>query len=1029
MTADPFGTVALRRAVLDLWESQPDRFREDANSEEDHSRGYYRDRVVVELAQNAADAATRAGVVGRLRLTLATGPDGSGTLRATNTGSPLDAEGLASMASLRASAKRSQAGGTPVGRFGVGFAAVRSVADEITVASSTGTVHFSLARTASLLEAAGPALATEVVRRHGSLPALRLPFAGPGDHTPGGADAVTPAAGVTTVTLHLRDSVAVESVRTQLRAVGDPLLLALPWLGEVEVGLGGDVRVVRDVAARWVVASRSGTLDERLLLDRPVEERQRSGWQVTWAVPRGGEARDRIGPVVHAPTPTDEPMTLPALLVATFPLDPSRRHVASGAVTQALVERAGQVWADLLTACRDDGDRDSPRGSPSPAPHPLDLIPSGLPAGALDAALRESVLAASREVPLLAPADGGPARRAGDAAVLAGPAGDRTAAVALLGAWMPDLVTVAPWHRTAARLLGVVEVELADVVDALPELDPTRLRDLYDAFDDADPATLEQLATLPVPLADGRKVRGCRGLVLLDGALDPEVLRTVGGWGVRAVHPAAAHPLLERLGAERADAAGLLRHPVVRSRVLSQDEADDDEALRVTDVVLGLVEALQRSGAGPEPEPWWGEVLLPAQDGELVPARGLVLPGSPASRWFDPEVLPPVAASVLERWGGVLEVLGVRAGLTVVRVGADELVSDVLDGWEDYLEDHGLDPEGLDQQGREADDLADLDLAAVADLDAVLDDAWPEVLAGLAQGEARRALVTPVPTGGGGSVPSYTAWWLRRVGGLGLDRPFAVDQGHRPGAELAGLLGPTPRVLAGLDVEVQRALGGVGDVTGLGSEEWADLLTALPAAGEPVDLAVAVLVWQGLTGLVVVGDVGRVIEAELLPALDADGRVRMLPVDDVAVAPSPMWAQHRGASPLLVVAGSVAEQVALALDLPLADERADGAVTSGGQVVATPPVVRSVFPGAPATWVEHEDLLVDGDRVDWWVVTAQDGPAGSDAVVHAATTAGLAHGLAQVVGWEHRGSVLTLLADADARHDVLIALAADVPRA
>src|SRR5690606_27223851 len=71
--ADPFGTVQLRRGVLDAWAASPARFREDANAEEDLALGGYRDRLVVELAQNAADAAARAGVPGRLRLTLRDG--------------------------------------------------------------------------------------------------------------------------------------------------------------------------------------------------------------------------------------------------------------------------------------------------------------------------------------------------------------------------------------------------------------------------------------------------------------------------------------------------------------------------------------------------------------------------------------------------------------------------------------------------------------------------------------------------------------------------------------------------------------------------------------------------------------------------------------------------------------------------------------------------------------------------------------------------------------------------------------------
>jgi len=41
----------------------PTRFREDANAEEDLRLGGYRDRLLVELAQNAADAAGSGGVL------------------------------------------------------------------------------------------------------------------------------------------------------------------------------------------------------------------------------------------------------------------------------------------------------------------------------------------------------------------------------------------------------------------------------------------------------------------------------------------------------------------------------------------------------------------------------------------------------------------------------------------------------------------------------------------------------------------------------------------------------------------------------------------------------------------------------------------------------------------------------------------------------------------------------------------------------------------------------------------------------
>src|SRR3954470_23166438 len=114
MAADPFDTAGMRRRVLDAWAASPARFREDANAEEDLVRGGYRDRVLVELAANAADAATAAGVPGRLRFELT-----DEALIASNAGAPLDAAGVEALSTLRASSKRDAA--DAVGRYGVGF--------------------------------------------------------------------------------------------------------------------------------------------------------------------------------------------------------------------------------------------------------------------------------------------------------------------------------------------------------------------------------------------------------------------------------------------------------------------------------------------------------------------------------------------------------------------------------------------------------------------------------------------------------------------------------------------------------------------------------------------------------------------------------------------------------------------------------------------------------------------------------------------------------------------------------------------
>src|SRR3954470_22711389 len=228
--ADLFDTAAIRRRVLAAWADSPARFREDANAEEDLVRGGYRDRLVVELAQNAADAALRAGVPGRLRLELTREGEGE-ALRAANTGAPLDADGVQALATLRASAKRDDAG--TVGRFGVGFAAVLAVSDAPRVVSVDGGIAFSASATAEAVrELSGPA--AELVRREGQLPVLRLVWPTGADEPP------LPDGYATEVRLPLRPDVDPGALLAAATAGAPDLLLALPDLVEITVG---DVRV------------------------------------------------------------------------------------------------------------------------------------------------------------------------------------------------------------------------------------------------------------------------------------------------------------------------------------------------------------------------------------------------------------------------------------------------------------------------------------------------------------------------------------------------------------------------------------------------------------------------------------------------------------------------------------------------------------------------------------------------------------------------------------------------------------------
>jgi hypothetical protein len=372
---DPFGTEALRTAVLDAWAASPTRFREDANAEEDLRLGGYADAWFVELAQNAADASTGAGRL-RVRVT-------GGELRVANTGTPLTAAGVAALASLRASAKRDDAGS--VGRFGVGFAAVLAVSDAPRVVSTTGAVAFSAVGTAEAVAGlAGPA--AELARRAGP-PVLRLVW--PSDETP-------PAGFATEVRLPLRASADVAALLAHAHATAADLLLALPGLVEIDVD-GTVLRRTEDAGVvhigdrRWRVARRTGELDDGTR-DAAAEQRDRREWSVTWALPLGAALPG--DEVAHAPTATGERLNLPARLMATLPLEPDRRRVRGGPATDRVLAAAAATYLDLVRA--------------TDPPGRLALVPApGFPRSELDGRLRALLVDALRGAAWLPAAGGG----------------------------------------------------------------------------------------------------------------------------------------------------------------------------------------------------------------------------------------------------------------------------------------------------------------------------------------------------------------------------------------------------------------------------------------------------------------------------------------------------------------------------------------------------------------------------------------------------------------------------------------------
>jgi hypothetical protein len=867
--------------VLASWAASPARFREDANAEEDLVLGGYRDRVIVELAQNAADAAARAGVRGKLRLALE-----SGELRAANTGAPLDAAGVESLSTLRASSKRDDAT-TSVGRFGVGFAAVLAISDEPAIVSGGGGVRWSRADAIAAVRDID-SLADEVARRGDAVPVLRLPF----------AVADVPAIGYATlVRLPLRDVAAEALVRELLLGVDAALMLTLPALETIEIVVDGSTRtitsqVLDDVllvdGVRWKTRQASGRVDPDLLRDRGVEERSRRQFEVTWALPVDESGRPTSLPasvpqVVHAPTPTDEPVTLPALLIASFPLDPTRRHIATGPLHDFLVDVAGRLYAELVAEL--------------PAVvEVLRLVPTGVAGGALDGAVRGGVMSRLRDSAFLPAHDPEIRLRPSQAGLL-----DidgvlvSSGLVDVLADVFPTLLP-ARWvasGRQALAALDVRRIALAEVLDELGSLDQpgSWWRALYEALADAGVGS-DALAGLPVPLAAGGVARSPRGVLM------PGAVADLAVFGLRSVDPDAAHPLLLRLGAVESDPTAILTSAAVRSAVENSYDAEDP--LAIAEPVMRLLAA-----ASVGDEPWLADLTLPTADGDFAPAGELLLPGSKlAEIVVDDAPFAQVDESFVDRWGAaLLRRVGVLDSFALIR---EHDVSDPdhdLDGEREYFaylagQFDGFEPVVIDE------------FVAVRDLELVRADAWPQALLLLAEAELRLAVTTPVfvtTMSQRRRALSYPAWWLRTNG---------IVRGRLSSSDSL-LRGVYDVVELDLDDEFLAATGALRDVSDVDDD---DLVARLADPNRAI----------GRAQLRALYALARPAEPPARVRVVRDGAIVVADATDAVVVDQPDLLPLLGNLGVLPASLDDAAAVADALDLPLASELADFAIVSEG---------------------------------------------------------------------------------------------------
>ncbi len=634
--ADPFGTAALREATLQAWRSSPTRLREDTATERDLIRGGYRDRVITELAQNAADAASKANVPGRLDIWM-----DNGELHVANTGAPLDLAGVQALTALRASSKDA----TAVGRYGVGFTAVAAVSDTVQIRSVTGSIEFSRARTRAAVGA-------------DEVPMLRLAWS---------VDAVPVSWAASEVVIRLDGAFEIGDV--------SELLLELPALHEIRVDGQVFVRTERELGAGLAEVTIAAGIEGNApahggtVPGDGAEPANRAVWwqfrtpTARWLLPAAGQ----LAPdVLRAPTRSDEHLSLPAMLIADVAMQPDRRRLLPGVHVAGLAKG----YADFARAL-DDSQR-------------LRLVPApGFARSEVDALLREAILAELREhawLPTVAGRDAIPLR-----ANVFGGLTDELAEV--LAEVVDALVLPAlsgPRHAAALAQLDVHRLGLARIAELLAGVDrePAWWGRLYDALEPfvVDAVAAEELGSLPVPLADGRLVTGPRTTVSgSDITVDAPV-----SWA-RLVHPDAVRPLLARLGAHPATALDLLTDPALEAAL---EDGED-----VLDPVLALAGIVGSTAQLPS---WLGLLELPDDTGAYRPADELLLPDAPLAAVLDESPFGTVDPELVDDYGSAaLRAVGVGWGFTLAHDPAPTGPPADLDAAQRWWDQLDSDPESL----------------------------------------------------------------------------------------------------------------------------------------------------------------------------------------------------------------------------------------------------------------------------------------------------------------------------------------------
>jgi len=372
---------AEEKRSLQLYTDYPERLVSDSNQERQVARDYA-GREILELLQNANDAATDAGKRGRVRIELS-----AAGLIVANEGAPFTRDGVASLKLANFSPKRTRKR-QMVGNKGLGFRAVLNwtrtplvLSDGLALAFSAAAAQDRQQRLAGTSEKLR-ALIAEEQKSAGALIVPLLAF--PGFRPDGEVAALLDddaqrtlhtramklrAQGFTTVIAMPFDGseTHLAEARQQLAQLRPEVLLFARSIAALEIAEAGEPEtrwrheVTGDEASRvhisetemreWRVFRRAGEIAEKLLPpDRPAG----MDYEVVLAVPTNHEAEDGV---LYSYFPTELSFPYPVVAHATLDLQANRQQPQSTAANQFILgELAGLMAETAERLAREQGD-------------------------------------------------------------------------------------------------------------------------------------------------------------------------------------------------------------------------------------------------------------------------------------------------------------------------------------------------------------------------------------------------------------------------------------------------------------------------------------------------------------------------------------------------------------------------------------------------------------------------------------------------------------------------------------------------